>query len=375
MNTAAQQDKRGYYMPVVISGFNKTQPNFDHIELQYKEANRGDDHWTNICSYYADSVYYKAASGTKEMIPENGYINAKFYGEGHIIEKAYDLRAVIFCRNGSNFITNESKVLSGIKDTRRPMLFGKPEPKEGILEAGDNIIFNFSENIEYNYLSDVNNFEVTGETNELNVQEQASLLFKDNGYAETEANRNFGDKSVTIDLMIKPNLTGKDMPLFSHGTDGKTLQFWLTSEMKLRAIVNDDVYESEKTIFKDGYQHVALILDNDSNELKFYNDSIIGSYKNVTYKGYGPLIFGATNEVNTDMRQSYQGRMLEARIWYRNMESHLNTYGKQLLTGYEMGLVDYYPMNEGKGDYITDKAQGAHASFTVCHRHCHRECR
>ncbi len=363
MNTDAQQDKRGYYMPVVISGFNKTQPNFDHIELQYKEANRGDDYWTNLCSYYADSVYYKAASGTKEMIPENGYINAKFYGEGHIIEKAYDLRAVIFCRNGSNFITNESKVLSGIKDTRRPMLFGKPEPKEGILEAGDNIIFNFSENIEYNYLSDVNNFEVTGETNELNVQEQASLLFKDNGYAETEANRNFGDKSVTIDLMIKPNLTGKDMPLFSHGTDGKTLQFWLTSEMKLRAIVNDDVYESEKTIFKDGYQHVALILDNDSNELKFYNDSIIGSYKNVTYKGYGPLIFGATNEVNTDMRQCYQGRMLEARIWYRNMESHLNTYGKQLLTGYEMGLVDYYPMNEGKGDYITDKAQGAHAKL------------
>ena len=363
MNTDAQQDKRGYYMPVVISGFNKTQPNFDHIELQYKESNRGDDYWTNLCSYYADSTYYKAASGTKEMIPANGYIRAKFYGEGYIIEKAYDLRAVIFCRNGSNFITNESKVLSGIKDTRRPMLFGTPEPKDGILGAGDNIVFNFSENIEHNYLSDVTNFEVIGETNETNVQEQTSLLFKDESYAETEANRNFADKSVTIDLMIKPDATGKDMPLFSHGVDGKKLQFWLTENYKLAAVVNGETFESTRAIYHDGFQHVALILDNENKTLKFYNDSIIGTYSNVTYNGFGTLIFGATNEINTSNRKHYQGRMIEARVWYRNMESHLNTYGKQLLTGYEMGLVDYYPMNEGDGDYISDKAQGAHAKL------------
>ncbi|MBP5712084.1 MAG: hypothetical protein J6W77_03655, partial [Prevotella sp.] len=363
MNTDAQQDKRGYYMPVVISGFNKTQPNFDHIELQYKEANRGDDYWTNLCSYYADSTYYKAASGTREMIPENGYINAKFYGEGNIIEKSYDLRAVIFCRNGNNFITNESKVLNGIKDTRRPMLFGIPEPKDGILGAGDNIVFNFSENIEYNYLSDVNNFEVTGETNELNVQEQTALLFRNESYAETEAKRNFSDKSVTIDLMIKPDATGRDMPLFSHGTDGNKLQFWLKDNFKLVAVINDKYYESKREIYHDGFQHVALILDNENNKVMFYNDSIIGTEEGFAYKGYGPLIFGATNEVNASHRQFFQGRMLEARIWYRNMESHLNTYGKQQLTGYEMGLVDYYPMNEGKGKYINDKAQGARAEL------------
>ena len=363
MNTDAQQDNRGYYMPVVISGYDKTQPNFDHIEFQYKESTRGDDYWTNVCSFYADSTYYKAANGTKKMIPENGYIETYFYGEGYVIEKAYDLRAVVFCRNGNKFITNASKVLSGIKDTRRPMLFGTPEPKDGILGAGDNIVFNFSENIEHNYLRDITNFEVTGETNETNVQLQTSLLFTGEGYAETEANRNFADKSVTIDLMVKPEINGNPMPLFSHGTDGKKLQFWLTSDLKLKAVVNGREYESKRAIFKDGFQHVALILDNETKQLKFYNDSIIGTHEDVTYDGYGPLIFGATNEVNIANRQHYKGRMLEARVWYRNMESHLNTYGKQLLTGYEMGLMDYYPMNEGKGDYIADKAQGAHAKL------------
>ena len=55
MNTDAEYDsQRGYFIPVVISGFDKHQKNFDHIEFQYKETARGEDYWTNLCSYYAD---------------------------------------------------------------------------------------------------------------------------------------------------------------------------------------------------------------------------------------------------------------------------------------------------------------------------------
>lgn len=80
MNTDAPYDSiRGWYMPVIISDFNKNQKNFDHIELQYKESTRGDDYWTNLCGFYKDKDLYNAASGTKEMIPENGYINTRFY--------------------------------------------------------------------------------------------------------------------------------------------------------------------------------------------------------------------------------------------------------------------------------------------------------
>ena len=58
--------------------------------------------------------------------------------------------------------------------------------------------------------------------------------------------------------------------------------------------------------------------------------------------------------------------MMQGRVWNRAMDINLlNTYGNQLLTGYEMGLTDYYPMNEGKGDYATDGAQGAHLKLTV----------
>ena len=365
MNCDAPTDgSKGWYLPVVISGFDKNQHNFDHIEFQYKETTRGDDYWTNLCGYYADSTLYRAASGTKAMIPENGNITARFFGEGTVMEKAYDLRAVLFCRNGNAFLTNESMVLSGVKDTRRPQLFGTPEPKTGVLGVGDNIIFNFSEDIEYNYLQATTNFEVVGETNETAVQEAPSLLFGGNGYAQTEARRNFSDKSVTIEVMIKPDEVEKNMPIFSHGSDGKHLQLWLTQDKHLKAMVDNVELLSNTTLTGTGFQRVALVLDNEAKQLMLYANEQIGRKDNVTYSGYGPLTFGATSEDASGKRTYYQGRMLQARVWNRALDlASLNRYGNKQLTGYELGLVDYYPMNEGRGDYATDLAQGAHLTL------------
>ena len=103
----------------------------------------------------------------------NGNITTEFFGEGTVIERTYDLRAVLFCRNGGTYLTTASKVISGIKDTRRPQLFGTPEPKNGLLTRGDDIVFNFSEDIEYNNLSAITNFEVKGEVNNNDLSRQA----------------------------------------------------------------------------------------------------------------------------------------------------------------------------------------------------------
>ncbi|MBQ4380563.1 MAG: hypothetical protein II806_04730, partial [Bacteroidaceae bacterium] len=360
MNTDAPYDSiRGWYMPIIISGFNKNQHNFDHIEFQYKESTRGDDYWTNLCGYYKDKELYDAASGTKSMIPENGYIITRFYGEGQEMEKGYDLRAVLFCRNGNSFLTNASKVLSGVKDTRRPQLFGSATPKDGILGPGDNIIFNFSEEIEHNYLSRITNFEVVGETNETTIHEEPALLFSGKGYVASQSRRNFTDKNVSIDVMVKPDKVDEDMPIFSHGTDGHNLQLWVTKDRKLKAVVNDRTLISKYAIDYDYLNQVALVLDNTNNKLYLYNDSLIGSMDSVTYSGYGTLIFGSTNQSDVSKRSFYKGRMIEGRIWNRVLDKTLiDTYGKHQLTGYEMGLTDYYPMNEGEGLTVLDMGVG-----------------
>ena len=360
---APQEAGKGWYLPVVISDFDKNQHNFDHIEFQYKESTRGDDYWTNLCGYYADSTIYRAASGTKAMIPENGNITTRFFGEGQVMEKAYDLRAVLFCRNGNSFLTNSSKVLSGVKDTRRPQLFGNSEPKDGVLGAGENIIFSFSEDIEYNYLQATTNFEVKGETNENSIQEAPALQFGGSGYAQSEARRNFADKDVTIEVMIRPDNVSEEMPIFSHGSDGKFLQLWLTKEKYLRAVVDGKVMESKTAVKDQGFQRVAMVLDNQKQKLILYSEGQDAMFDSITYSGYGPVTFGAA-ERGSGERAFFKGRMLQGRVWNRTLNLEmLNSYGNKLLTGYEMGLTDYYPMNEGKGDYANDMAQGANLTL------------
>ena len=368
LNTNAQKDsERGWYIPVTINGFDRHQHNFDHIEFQYKESQRGDDSWTNLCSFYADEKLMANANGVRKLIPENGNIVTEFFGEGWTMEREYDLRAVLFCRNGSDFLTTPSKVIHGIKDTRRPQLFGTPEPKSGLLTQNDNIVFNFSEDIEYNYLSAITNFEVKGEVNNDNVSENVSVQFAGKASVETEAKRNFSGKNVTIDLMVKPTETGREMPLFSHGTNGEKLQLWLTEDFKLKAVVGDQVFTSNDAIGKNAFRQVAMVLNQTDSLLTFYNGGVqIGSHKlNTLYNGTGPLIFGRTNETDRNQSQYYEGRMMEARLWYSAMDGGLigTTYGHRRLTGYEKDLVDYYPMNEGSGDYATDHTQGANAKL------------
>ena len=370
MNTESQQDpERGWYIPVIINGFDRHQHNFDHVELQYKESQRGEEYWTNVCSFYCDSTLMASANGVKKMMPENGNIVTEFFGDGWVTEKNYDLRAVLFCRNGSDFLTTPSKIISGIKDTRRPLLFGTPEPKSGLLTAGGDIVFNFSEDIEKNNLSAITNFEVKGEVNNNELAETVSVQFTGQGSIETEAKRNFSGKDLTIDLMVKPDtLAGRDMPLFSHGTNGQKLQLWLTKDFHLKAVVNGEEFVSDSTITKRAFTQVALVIRQEDDSLTFYNGGVQAGKKyhlSEKYTGTGTLIFGRTNELDRNASQYYSGRMMEARLWYAAMNGALigTTYGSRRLTGYEKDLVDYYPMNEGAGNYVIDHTQGANAQL------------
>ena len=369
LNTNAQKDsERGWYIPVTINGFDRHQHNFDHIEFQYKESQRGDDSWTNLCSFYADSTLMASANGIRKLMPENGNITTEFYGEGWVIEKQYDLRAVVFCRNGNDYLTTSSKIISGIKDTRRPQLFGTPEPKSGLLTAGDDMIFNFSEDIEYNYLSAITNFEVKGEVNNDNLSEMVSVQFDGaTASVESEAKRNFSNKNLTIDMMVKPAETGREMPLFSHGINGQKLQLWITEDLKLKAVVNDQTFVSDAAIGKNSFNQVAMVLNQTDSVLTFYNGGLeIGRNKlKAVYTGTGTLIFGRTNEADRSQSQYYEGRMMEARLWYSAMNGGQigTTYGNRRLTGFEKDLVDYYPMDEGSGDMVADHTQGANAKL------------
>ena len=358
MNTLSPQDSAGWYLPVVIDGFDVNYRGFDHIEFQYKLSTQSDEAWVNLCSYYADEELYNQASGNKAMMNAGRIDNIRFYGERDPMEQQYDLRAVAFCRHGSSFITRNSAVLTGVKDTRVPRVFGQPEPADAILGVGDNLTLRFNEPIAGNYLDEDNNFQVLGVINSSDVYTETALNFSGSisSYASSEVKRGLS-KSFSIDMLVKPDDPDKEEIFFMHGNNGSGLIFGKTADNRLYLLfgvlgtkIMSDTLPSRITSF----QRVIATYNHETGNVRFYVGSLdVTDAKQTTtvpkYKERGVLLFGYT----------YGGSMLEARIWSKALTTAeiLNTDG--YLTGYEQELLAYYPMNEGKGETLTDKANGA----------------
>ena len=360
VNTESQYDagRQQYYMPVRIDGFDVNYRNFDHIELQYKLSTKGDKEWVNVCSFYKDSTLMAKATGECKYIEDDGHIIASFYGETDPVEQQYDLRAVNYCRYGGGYLTRSSNILTGIKDTRRPQLFGNPRPEDGILDIGDDIMLRFSEPIAGNYLRDLNNFQVLGQTNTSNIALSTCLRFNGNETATSESTRNLSAKSFTVDLMVKPDRTGKNMTFFSHGDTDNILELGISADRHLMAAVGDKVYYSTDTVSFGALHQVEYVfeadVENTKTKVSFYDGSKqIGSFEHpVLYTGTGHIHLGSPNPNVTHDINHYEGEMLEFRLWNRALsENEMNEYRQKRLTGFELGLLDNWPLNEGHGSY------------------------
>ena len=360
VNTESQydSDRQQYYMPVRIDGFDVNYRNFDHIELQYKLSTQGDRDWVNVCSYYKDSLLMAKATGECKLIEDDGKIMATFWGEADPIEQQYDLRAVNYCRLGNGFITRSSNILTGVKDTRRPQLFGTPKPEDGILGIGDDILLRFSEPIAGNYLRSLNNFQVLGQTNSNNISLSTDLRFHGSNGAFSLSPRNLSAKSFTVDMMINPENNNKNMTLFSHGDESDYLILGVSDDWRLTAVFKDTVFISETIPFK-GLRQVAFVfksdVENKTTQVTFYDGTrSLGSFQ---YQG----LYGGSGEYDLAFSYlestiwpsvDYEGEMLEFRLWNRALSvGEMNEYSQKRLTGYELGLLDNFPLNEGKGEF------------------------
>ena len=369
VNTESAYDaqKQQYYLPVRIDGFDVNYRNFDHIELQYKLSTQGDKDWVNVCSYYKDSLLLAKATGECKLIENDGHIMATFWGEADPVEQQYDLRAVNYCRYGNGFLTRSSNILTGVKDTRRPQLFGIPKPEDGILGIGDDIMLRFSEPIAGNYLRDLNNFQVLGLTNSTNIALSTDLRFNGNDVAVSQASRNLSDKSFTVDVMLNPVNNGKDMTVFSHGeTVQSMMELGLTADHHLMVVTThateaDPIVQrslSDEPIDFNGLHRVQWVVDTNLEEEKttvsFYDGiKFIGS-KDIPwlYEGYGKFYLGYTQDNTLLQMNSYEGEMLEFRLWNHALSvAEMKEYDQKVLKGYELGLLDNFSLSEGQGEY------------------------
>ena len=225
----------------------------------------------------------------------------------------------------------------------------------------------FNEAIAGNYLDEDNNFQLLGVTNKTDFTTDASVHFTGSyrSQAATKVKRSLADKSFSIDLMVKPDNTNESNIFFTHTDDvnKRVMTFGIDDANQLfirwMGVYDNSVrFVHSKPITPiTAFRRVIVTYDKETKEVKFYSGTQDVTDEKASklpadfvHAGHAPLVFG----------NDYAGNMLEARVWTKVLTpGEIAVTDKKRLTGYERELVAYYPMNEGKGNTMTDRAEGA----------------
>ncbi|UZR97237.1 LamG-like jellyroll fold domain-containing protein [Chondrinema litorale] len=361
-----------------IGGFNINYPNFRAVELQYKSSGESDDAWVLLETYYRDSTDRAALGGKEEdpIIARDGdgsikyiwkQVGSKTLNGGYVWsvpDGDYDLRAVTICGELGNLTRVYSSIHSGTIDRETPHAFGAPQPSDGVLSPGDEILIQFNEPINAGLLRPAN-FDIRGVLNGADIRHPASVYFDgvETNYMEIPEGISLARRSFTIDFYAKRKNSGKEI-LFSQGfnsEEGLTIGFNNSNELEIS--LANQVITSAKSISDEYWHHYAVTFDVEESTGAIYIDGQLEATDNSyspDYKSTGKILVG---KQKFDAANPFKGNIHELRIWRKALSlSEVNIYATKRLSGNEPGLTGNWRMEEAYGTIAEDLARDRHAT-------------
>ncbi len=360
VNSKATPEKT---LNVKIDNYNLAHTGFEKIIFQYRPTSTSD--WTGTRSFYVNADDYNNAGSSedKALIEDGSGFNYQF-SLGALSDRSYEIRAITTCANGTS---NESPVLSGIRDIKCPQVFGTPQPGNGILKQGDNIMVTFDEPIETGLLNETN-FSVRGVPNGSKLRHNCALYFDGNDdYASAIAGANLQNKSFAIEFWTKRGNLNQGT-IFSQGDIelgfNSSNQFYVKMGKNQQA--TSHVYD-----FTDRWIHFTLSYDYTVKEINVYsahdaspeqhNDIEIADLSfSKPYIGNGRMNIGT----NSDKSNYYNGFIHDFRVWEKTIGKGTATSNMvKNMNGDEIGLSGMWPMNEARGEYAIDLSRRHNAQI------------
>lgn len=353
----------GDSIDIVLEGYDVNYSKFAYVELQYKPS--AQSQWTSLMKFYADKALYDEATGAKTLLGNETEISYRWKMD-QLSNGAYDLRARTVCESSgvivSEYITTP---ISGIKDMVRPVLFGKAQPSDGVLRGTNDIMIQFNKDINEGLVTE-NNFTITGVKNGSVDNHFTSVHFDGiSSEMSMEQEINFGGKSFTIEFWLKRDKLGQST-IFSHGQPGEEFSIGFTDNNNLQVSVgrNSAVTSSISSTNTSEWGHWAIVYDAENTSITAYyaagstNEILIDRKSVSAYNGMGIIKVGS----NFAKSNYLAGNIHGLRIWDKALSlSKVNSNMNKILSGTEIGLIGYWPMNEGKGNMALDKAASRHA--------------
>ena len=342
-------------LAIQLSEYNTDFSGLEKIDLEFRQSSSST--WTRLQTYYATQTLLDAAGVMGEtqidLIGEEGTINYAWDIEGQNIQNgSYEIRAISYCENGTS---TTSEVISGKIDLSRPIAFGTPTPIDGILGIGEDLSMRFNEAIYYT--SGYSIIEITGETNQLEIDNNVSLSFNGPSNTVTIENPYIQTGSFSFEFWMNTGNTpnpgtivaqegGINIDLVSNG-----IRFQFGEYTVSKDFTHDDQFH-----------HYTFTYDSADGSMNIYRDATSTTYEeaappNVQYNFDADMVFGG---------DTFRGNLHDVRLWSKALSSS-NAYAnmRTKYLGNELGLVGYWPMNEGHGDIAYDKARFKHAQVNT----------
>ncbi len=347
-------------MTVRIGNYNLAHDSFESFRFEYKSATG--NIWIPVKYFVNDPLF-----ANKDDIPDTLLINNQAsvtfdWSMTNLSDRSYNIRVVSSC---TDYSENESVILTGILDGIRPQVFGTPQPADGILNVDDNISIQFNEPIESGLLNQFN-FDIKGTLNYYRLKHDAYL--KLNGttdYATIPEGISFKDKSFTVEFWVRPDNYGNEAILSQGNDPAKSIEIGLKDGYKTYFKIGNVTYETplefSTTVPPEAWQHLAFIFDYETGDIFIYqNDKIILEVRSsgATVINSGKIYVGKSV---ANSGSPFKGSLYELRIWSKTItlgDIYSNQY--VALSGNEVGLYGYWPINEAFGELAEDKAANRH---------------
>lgn len=341
-------------IPLTIdaSGYDLNHPSFETLSVQYKATSSSQ--WLTDMIYYVDETQFNVAPEPKTFL--NGQATLSYILETKDLpDRTYEVRLKTTCSDGTE---NFSEIRRGTKDVKRPLQFGTPQPGDGILSPGEDIMVTLDEEIEAGILTQFN-FSVKGVLNGQPIEHNSVLFFDgidDN--ATVVEGVNLENKSFTIEFWTERLSDNVQGVIYAQGN----IELGFDASNRFYATLGNSTYLSTDTYTSaDNWMHWAVTYNYDDNEVAFYMNDVIALNKTVVSTNFSPkgrIYFGQAAVGG----KNYHGYLHDMRVW--EAERGQGAIVANMSTGQrgdEIGLSGLWPMDEADGLVALDRSRNYHA--------------
>jgi hypothetical protein len=337
-----------------VTGFDRQFKGMKKLGVEYRYE--GSTTWTRPDTL---NFFVNRADSTKlhdQVLPATGDLLLRFnmkddnlYPQGN-----YTFRAYTTTMYGTEDISVYSSEVNVVKDNVRPRNLTTPEPTDGILRYGDDIIVEFNEDIVPGYVSD-KNIIVTAKLNNQPIQHDVALQLIPFGVTAHTKNPVFLNGDFSIEFWVKWTQGGHILR-WGEGLANTTMSIDNSGHFVI--LVGGNSYISTAVLPKDTWTFIAASYK--ASDLTF---SALGQYdtESVLLFDHQPVTFSSLESfLHSGDHAFYLGGGVTAAIHdlalydiYRDVyEAGATKYVSK--DQYTYGLANYWPMNEGHGTVAAD---------------------